>query len=152
MLTSNPFAAVTEYLPAALLQGYIVLMLLAVVAGTLFDVWHKGSAIFFAQRRAKSKADAERQLSGGEAFSLALETIAEAAVSDTLLNSIATSPDINATRAGPPPLYGTCTMSMPARSLSSSAPRCVALPLPPDGSFAKKLGLITWPLVAINSV
>src|SRR5260221_5065397 len=40
---------------------------------------------------------------------------------ETLLNSIAASPDINAMRAGPPPLYGTCTRSIPARSFSNSA-------------------------------
>jgi hypothetical protein len=81
MFTSNPFAAAAEYLPLAFLQTYVVLMVLAVAAGTLFDIYHKGSAKFFARRRAESRARAERQLSGGETFSLALETIAEAAVS-----------------------------------------------------------------------
>ena len=81
MFTSNPFASVTEFLPLSVLHGYIVLMVLAVLAGTLFDVYHKGSAKFFARRRAESKARAERELSGGERLSLALETIAEAAVS-----------------------------------------------------------------------
>jgi len=53
----------------------------AVVVGTLFDVYHKGSAKFFAQRTEKSEAAAPRRLSGGETFSLALETIADAAIS-----------------------------------------------------------------------
>lgn len=81
MLTNNPFAALADFFPPLVMQVYIALMALAVVAGTLFDVYHKGSAKFFAQRNEKSKAAATRQLSGAETFSLAVETIAEAAVS-----------------------------------------------------------------------
>jgi hypothetical protein len=81
MFTSNPFAALNEFLPPAAMQVYIVLMILAVVAGTLYDVVHKGSAEFFARRREDSEARARRRLSGGETFALAIETIAEAAVS-----------------------------------------------------------------------
>jgi len=81
MFTNNPFAAVTDLLHPSFMRIYIVLMILAVVIGTLFDVYHKGSARFFARRKEKSRAAATRQLSGGETFSLALETVAEAAVS-----------------------------------------------------------------------
>mgnify|MGYP001568529710 CR=1 FL=1 len=81
MFTNNPFAALTDFLPPLVMQVYIVLMALAVVAGTLFDVVHKGSAKFFARRREKSEAAAQRRLSGGETASLAMKTIAEAAVS-----------------------------------------------------------------------
>ena len=81
MFTNNPFAALTDFLPPLVMQVYIVLMTLAVVGGTLFDVYHKGSAKFFARRREKSNAAAQRRLSGGGTFSLALETVAEAVVS-----------------------------------------------------------------------
>jgi len=81
MFTNNPFAALTDFLPPLAMQVYIVLMTLAVVGGTLFDVVHKGSAKFFARRRAKSNAAATRRVSGTETFSLAVETVAEAAVS-----------------------------------------------------------------------
>lgn len=81
MLTNNPFALVTDFLHPSFMRVYVVLMILAVVIGTLFDVYHKGSAKFFARRREKSRAAAERQLSGGKTFSLAVETITEAAVS-----------------------------------------------------------------------
>jgi hypothetical protein len=81
MFTNNPFAALTDFLPPLAMQVYIVLMTLAVVGGTLFDVVHKGSAKFFARRRAKSDAAATRRVSGGETASLAMKTIAEAAVS-----------------------------------------------------------------------
>jgi hypothetical protein len=81
VFTNNPFAAVADFFSPLAMQIYIVLMILAVVIGTLFDVSHKGSARFFAQRREKSQAAARKQLSGTETFSLAVETIAEAAVS-----------------------------------------------------------------------
>jgi hypothetical protein len=81
VFTSNPFTTVTDFLSPRLMQVYVVLMIFAVLIGTLFDVYHKGSAKFFAQRRAKSRAAAERGLSAGETLSLALETVAEAAVS-----------------------------------------------------------------------
>jgi hypothetical protein len=81
VFTNNPFAAVTDFFSPLAMQIYIVLMVLAVVIGTLLDVYHKGSAKFFARRQEKSRAAAERQLSGGEAFSLALDTVAEASVS-----------------------------------------------------------------------
>jgi hypothetical protein len=81
MFTNNPFAQVTEFLSPSFMKVYIVLMVVAVVVGTLFDVYHKGSAKFFARRKERSQAAAQRRLSGGETFSLAVETIAEAAVS-----------------------------------------------------------------------
>ena len=81
MFTENPFAAVGLFLPAFALKAYVVLMAFAVVAGTLFDVQHKGSGIFFARRREKSAAAATRSLSAGETVTLAIATVAEAAVS-----------------------------------------------------------------------
>jgi len=81
MLTSNPFAALEDFWPPLVMQVYIVLMMVAVVLGTLFDVHHKGSAKFFALRKEKSEAAAQRHLSGGETVSMAIATIAEAAVS-----------------------------------------------------------------------
>jgi hypothetical protein len=63
------------------MQVYLVLMVLAVVIGTLFDISHKGSAKFFALRKEKSNAAAQKRLSGGERFLLEAETVAEAAVS-----------------------------------------------------------------------
>ena len=78
---ANPFAAVAEFWSPLAMKIYVVLMILAVVVGTLLDVSHKGSGIYFAQRREKSKSSARNPLSRGEAFKLAVATIAEAAVS-----------------------------------------------------------------------
>ena len=38
MFTNNPFAALEGFLSPLIMQVYIVLMMLAVVVGTLFDV------------------------------------------------------------------------------------------------------------------
>jgi hypothetical protein len=75
MFTSNPFADLTAFLPPALMQAYIILMILAVAAGTLFDVVHKSSGKYFAQYKEKTKARATRQVSGAESASLAVRTL-----------------------------------------------------------------------------
>jgi hypothetical protein len=82
MFTSNPFADLTVFLPPLFMQVYVVLMILAVAAGTLIDMLHKGSARYFMQARRASRARATRQLSGGERMSLAVRT---------LLNEVITS-------------------------------------------------------------
>ena len=73
MPSVNPFAVAAASLPAGFLQGFLVLMVLAVVAGTLFDIVHKGSAkYFFANmRNAKGKG---REIAGGEMLSIAVQT------------------------------------------------------------------------------
>ena len=55
MLNVNPFAVAGASLPAGFLQGFLVVMILAVVAGTLFDIVHKGSARYFLANMRKSK-------------------------------------------------------------------------------------------------
>ncbi len=42
MLTSNPFAQLSATISPGVMQTYVILMLLLVVGGTLYDVWHKG--------------------------------------------------------------------------------------------------------------
>ncbi len=75
MFTSNPFAAVAQFLPAAFMQWYVVLAALAVVAGTLFEMAHKGSAKYFFENMRRSKAKA-KPLGGGELVSIAVQTAA----------------------------------------------------------------------------
>lgn len=77
MFTSNPFADLTVFLSPLVMQVYIVLMILAVAIGTLFDMLHKSSAKFFARQWKKSKAAATRRLSGADTASLAAQTILE---------------------------------------------------------------------------
>ena len=74
MFTSNPFAALTEVLPASVMQVYVVLMVLAVVAGTLFDIIHKGSAKYFFESWRSSKRKGPQAIGGAEMASLAIKT------------------------------------------------------------------------------
>src|SRR4029079_9750844 len=73
MLDANPFAAASASLPAGFLQGFLVVMALAVVAGTLFDIVHKGSAKYFFANMRKSKQKG-RTIGGGELVSIAVQT------------------------------------------------------------------------------
>ena len=75
MFTDNPFLSLTDFLPPLFLQAYIVLMILAVVAGTAFDLYHKRSAQFFAQQRKQSRAAATRKLGGAELASIVGRTL-----------------------------------------------------------------------------
>ncbi len=81
MLTSNPFVHLTAFFPPAAIQAYVLLMIVAVIVGTLFDLYHKKSAKYFALRRERVRAAARRRLSVAETVSLAVRTAAEAAVS-----------------------------------------------------------------------
>jgi len=74
MFTNNPFAALTDILPASFMQVYVILMFIAVVVGTLFDIVHKGSAKYFFDNWRKSKSKGQQQVGGGELVSIAIQT------------------------------------------------------------------------------
>lgn len=76
MFTTNPFAvlAASEFVPPAVMQTYVVIMILLVVGGTLFDIWHKGSAAYFFQSWRKSRDRGTRRVGGGEMSALAVRT------------------------------------------------------------------------------
>jgi hypothetical protein len=73
MLTNNVFAVAAQSLPAGFLQGFLAVMAILVVAGTLFDVIHKGSARYFFDnwRRSRGKG---KPVAGGEMVSIAVQT------------------------------------------------------------------------------
>ena len=75
MFSNNPFAALTESVPAGAMQAYVVLMVLAVVAGVLFDMAHKGSAKYFFAHWRKTQAKASKPVGGGEMVSIAVQTV-----------------------------------------------------------------------------
>jgi hypothetical protein len=73
MFTINPFAALSNVLPANAMQTYVVLMVLAVFVGTVYDIIHKGSAKYFFDnwRNSRSKG---KPIGGGDMVSLAVKT------------------------------------------------------------------------------
>ena len=74
MFTSNPFAGLSASIPPAVMQTYVVIMIVLVAAGTLFDIVHKGSARYFFDNWRKSKSKEPQQVGGGELVSLAVKT------------------------------------------------------------------------------
>ena len=74
MFTSNPFAELSASMPPAVMQAYVVVMIVLVVAGTLFDIIHKGSARYFFDNWRESKNKATKQVGGGEMVSIAVKT------------------------------------------------------------------------------
>ncbi|WP_335342802.1 adenylyl-sulfate reductase [Sedimenticola sp.] len=58
------------------MQGYVILMVILVVVGTILDMMHKKSAQYFFENAKKSEKNAKRTLAGGEKASLAVQTVA----------------------------------------------------------------------------
>jgi hypothetical protein len=57
------------------MQAYVVVMMVLVVAGTLYDVIHKGSARYFFDNWHNAKSKGSRKVGGGEMVSLAIRTL-----------------------------------------------------------------------------
>ena len=62
MFETNPFAVLSAYISPEIMQGYVILMFVFVIAGTILDMMHKKSA--------------KRTVSGGEKVSMAVATVA----------------------------------------------------------------------------
>jgi uncharacterized membrane protein (DUF485 family) len=74
MFASNPFAELSASVPPAVMQVYVVVMILLVVGGTLFDIMHKKSATYFFQNWRNSKNSAKQKVGGGQMVSIAVQT------------------------------------------------------------------------------
>ena len=74
MFTSNPFAELSAVVPPAVMQTYVVVMILLVAGGTLLDIMHKKSARYFFDHWRNAKNKGTRQVGGGEMVSLAIQT------------------------------------------------------------------------------
>ncbi len=75
MLTTNPFSELTAYIPAGVMQAYVVLMFIFVAGGTVLDMLHKKSAKYFFEHAKRSQKLAKRKLGGGEKASLAVKVL-----------------------------------------------------------------------------
>ncbi len=74
MFTSNPFAALSTFIPHAFMPTFVIVMAVLVVAGTLFDVVHKGSARYFFENWRKTRLKGKKSVDGGELVSIAIKT------------------------------------------------------------------------------
>lgn len=88
MFATNPFAELATAVPLEIIQGYVVLMFLAVIGGTIFDIVHKKSAKYFFDKAKASEAARTRELSGGEKMGIAVQTaLVDVATSAELCNA-----------------------------------------------------------------
>ncbi len=76
MLTNNPFAELSALISPSVMQGYVVLMIVLVIVGTILDMMHKQSAKYFFENSKKAEKNATRTVSGGEKAGLAIKTVA----------------------------------------------------------------------------
>jgi len=87
MFTSNPFAELSASVSPAIMQAYVIVMAVLVVAGTLFDVIHKHSAQYFFENMRAAKAKAKKSVGGGEKIGIAVQTaVVDVAMSGEFCN------------------------------------------------------------------
>lgn len=76
MFTSNPFAELSATISPQIMQGYVILMVLLVIGGTVLDMIHKKSAQYFFENAKKAQKNAKRSVSTGEKAGIAISTVA----------------------------------------------------------------------------
>jgi hypothetical protein len=76
VLSTNPFFELATVISPGLMQGYVILMVLLVIGGTILDMLHKRSAQYFFENAKRAQKDAKRTLGGGEKASIAMQTVA----------------------------------------------------------------------------
>ena len=74
MFISNHFAELSVSISPTVMQIYVALMILLVIAGTLFDIMHKQSAKYFFNNWLKTKKKAVKKVGTAHMVSLAVQT------------------------------------------------------------------------------
>jgi hypothetical protein len=74
MFASNPFADLTTVIPLNVIQGYVILMAILVVGGTILDMLHKRSAEYFFAKAKTAQASRTRELGAGDKIGIAVNT------------------------------------------------------------------------------
>ena len=88
MLINNPFAELAAVISLGVMKGYVILMILLVIGGTLLDIRHKQSARYFFENSKKAQKGARRSVGGGRKAGLAIKTVAnEVLTSSEFCNS-----------------------------------------------------------------
>ena len=76
MLTINPFADLALIIPVAIMQYFVVAMILLILIGTGLDMLHKKNVIYFFRNALKAKKSAKTELSAGKKTAVILKTVA----------------------------------------------------------------------------
>lgn len=75
MLLTNHFAELSAVISPSIMQGYIILMVLLVMGGTILDMIHKKSAQYFFENAKKAQKSATRSVGGGEKVVIATSVL-----------------------------------------------------------------------------
>lgn len=75
MFASNPFADLATTIPINVIQGYVILMAILVVGGTVWDMIHKKSAKYFFAKAKAAEATRTRELGAGDKVGIAISTV-----------------------------------------------------------------------------
>jgi hypothetical protein len=76
MFMSNPFSELSASISPTVMQGYVILMVLLVIGGTVLDMIHKKSAQYFFENAKKAQKSAKRTVGTGEKASIAIKVLA----------------------------------------------------------------------------
>jgi len=76
LITVNPFSELSEFMPSIAMQAFVVVMIILVVVGTLFDIIHKKNVKYFFDNAKKSKKSATSTVSSGKKVAIVLKTVA----------------------------------------------------------------------------
>jgi hypothetical protein len=74
MFTDDPFSSLAASVPPGIMRTFVVVMVVLVALGTLYDIFHKKSARYFFDNWRKAKNSGKRPVSGGEILALAIRT------------------------------------------------------------------------------
>ncbi len=76
MLSINPFAELSQIIPATFLQLFVIAMVLLIIIGTGLDMLHKKNVVYFFRNALKAKKSAKKELSAGKKTAVILKTVA----------------------------------------------------------------------------
>lgn len=88
MITTNPFSELSAFVAPTIMQIYIVLMIVAVIGGTILDTIHKKSAQYFFENAKKAEKNARRSVSGGEKIGLMIKTLLGEVMTSSEFNNV----------------------------------------------------------------
>ena len=76
MVFVNPFNEIAQTIPPSAMKTFVLIMILLVVVGTIFDVIHKKSAKYFFMNMKKANKEGTRRVGGSEKLGIAAATAA----------------------------------------------------------------------------
>jgi len=88
MFTINPFAEFSASISPAFMQTYVIIMIILVAGGTLFDVLHKGSAKYFFDNWRDARKQGTKPVGGVAMVTMAIQTaVVDVAASGEFCNA-----------------------------------------------------------------